>query len=351
MQNVNLCAQTPVLDEIRNVAEGWINEIDLFALHSVENGAGGPFGAALYLYNSATKAHEMIGEMMGNAVLSTGCGSAHAEDRTLHSSHIEILKDRLAQLAQQKDQLYIVMVSSAESCPACHSKEQIVARDLMACGLLDEGHFIVVYGATYQDTAEVAGFHDAPYFEDIQKDIGDGLIKVRHLDVADLPADIRQELAQSDQDSCVIVQNGHILSCGHDNLSPYAPFASASYLTIQSACCTQKGQGVNQPWNLRGAVLYTTQSDIGPLTYTECQWANISAIIQIENTGRISSTEARGITNQTLFKIVGTPDYSHPDSAICMMKLDNFANLAQHGWKNRLEQIGNSILYNGIDAA
>lgn len=343
--------QSPIIDQIQTKAREWLDDVDSFALASVEKGVGGPFGAALFLYNAKSGAAEMVGAPTGNAVLSTGCGSAHAEDRILGTDTMKILRNRLKEWASDRDNLYVVMVSSAESCPACHTKEQIVARELDHAGLLPLGHFIVFFGATYKDTAEVAGFHDAPYFEDVCNGIGEGLIKVTPKGSDELNDAVRILFRGSPDPVSAVVRDGHILSISGDRRNEEAPFASADYTAIQMACHDQKNNNVTQPWNLREATLYTCSPDVGPLAYTECQWANITRIIPVTDTRCGAVNDAKNISNETLGQVVGTAGYNHPQSAVVMVHLDGFANKAQNGWRERMEKLGNSILYNGINAA
>lgn len=343
--------QSPIIEQIQTKAREWLGDVDSFALASVQNGVGGPFGAALFLYNAKSGVAEMIGEPKGNAVLSTGCGSAHAEDRILGTDTMRTLRNRLTDMAGDRDSLYVVMVSSAESCPACHTKEQIVARELNHAGLLPQGHFIVFFGATYKDTAEVAGFYDAPYFEDIGRGIGEGLIKVTPKGSDELNDAVRILFRGSPDPVSAVVRDGHILSISGDLRNEEAPFASADYTAIQMACHDQKNQNVTQPWNLREATLYTSSLEVGPLAYTECQWANITRIIPVKDARCRAANDARNISNEALGQVVGTVSYNHPKSAVVMVHLEGFANKAQHGWRERMEKLGNSILYNGINAA
>lgn len=348
LKNLN---QSPIIDQIQTKAREWLDDVDSFALASVQNGVGGPFGAALFLYNAKSGASEMIGEPRGNAVLSTGCGSAHAEDRILGADTMEKLSARLKELADDRDNLYVVMVSSAESCPACHTKEQIVARELDYMGLLPLGHFIVFFGATYKDTAEVAGFHDAPYFEDIGLGIGEGLIKVTPKHSDELNDAVRILFRGSPDPVSAVVRDGHILAVSADHRCKDALFASADYTAIQMAAKDQKDKNILQPWNLREATLYTSSLEVGPLAYTECQWANITRIIPVKDARSRTANDAKNISNDVLGQVVGTVGYNHPQSAVVMVHLDGFANKAQNGWRERMEKLGNSILYNGINAA
>lgn len=351
MPNLKNLNQSAILDHIETKAREWLDDVDTFALASVRSGIGGPFGAALFLYNEADETHEMIGEPKGNAVLSTGCGSAHAEDRILGPDIVARLEQRLGELAAVRDNLYVVMVSSAESCPACHTKEQIVARALADAGLLPAGHFVVVFGASYQDTAEVAGFHDAPYFEDMVRGIGNGLIRVTPKSSDILNDAVRILFRGSADPVSAVVRDGNILAISGDQRNESAVFATADYTAIQAACRDQKNAGMMQPWNLREATLYTSSRTVGPLAYTECQWANITRIIPVTDARAFAAQEAKNIANDDLASVVGTIGYDHPQSVVVMRPVKGFANKAQHGWRERMASMGESILYNGVSAA
>ncbi|MDY0029100.1 MAG: hypothetical protein RBR86_04060 [Pseudobdellovibrionaceae bacterium] len=330
---------------------------DSFATNNVRLGLGGPFGASLHIYNTRTSEFTLVGSLCANAVLSTGLAGAHAEDQAMSPQQVTDLKAKLSAMASDIDGLYVLMSSSGESCPSCHAKEQILARDLVENGLLLPDRFIVTFGATYEDTASVAGFHDLPYFLDIQKPRGEGAIALESVKFGNVPNGYGLEFEDARTPLAILISEFGVFT-GQDLRSPGNLFGDANLNAIFSANRELKKLGSEAPWDVgmgksgadNKSVLYTTDTDIGPLVYSTVQWANVGKIVSV--TGTIcSQPEACGIDDATFYQVIGNPEYKHPQSSLSVIRLEPFPNKAQHEWKNRVRQMGDGILYNGAQLA
>lgn len=313
-----------IAEQDMDILRAALEACDHAATANVEAGRGGPFAASLHLYDG--RAWHIIAGPVGNAVLETGLGSAHAEDRVIQPDHIAALIAGLKACAPGAAR--VAVVSSAESCPACHAKLEILARTLVADGVLAAGRFVVLYGASYEDTATVAGFNDSLYQDDFMCPAAQRMIPHHH--AATLPA--------GHPGSAAAVEQGGRWFRG-DGAHPES-------VAIHAACIAQKEAGRAEPWNLGGATLYTDTDIIGPLTYAEAQWANIGRIV---STGNATRTEAPGIGNADLFEIIATRPYPHPRSALSLIRLCPFANRAQHAWRGHVDR-GEAFFYNGAGA-
>lgn len=302
---------------------------DAFAVENVKSGRGGPFAASVHVYNSATGDLQTIVEPVGNAVLETGFASAHAEDRAIVPENIVRLKEAIA--AMGRDHAHVYVISSAESCPACHAKLEILARTLTFDKVIMPGQFTVIYGASYEDSKTVAGFDDDKYHHDFQLKPGTGLIKQSYMKAHDLPEMLKIRLNDATGPTAWILTKDRVLTGVGD-----APEVNV----IHVASRTQQRVRIESPWNLRRATLYTFTHEIGPMAYAECQWANIGAWVSIEHhASKIFETkEAPDIGNTALFRIIATRPYTNPDSAMHVMQLRPFANLGQHEWATKADK-------------
>ncbi|MBI4031047.1 MAG: hypothetical protein HY370_05175 [Proteobacteria bacterium] len=327
---------------MRNLLEA----TDDFAVSNVRAGRGGPFGASIHLVRLTDMAVTPVGALAANAVLATGMGSAHAEDQALSPGNITILKEALRN-APGIDHA-VLFSSSGESCPACHSKLEIVSRTLTAEGLLPPGRFIVTYGATYRDTAAVAGFNDEPYHQDMRKPPESRLIrletKANNIDDA-ISALFNGYVGGT---FAVVLTPGGALYPGFEG-RPADLFGTSEVSAIRNACQAAKSQGRDTPWNLGGATLYTGTTEIGPLTYAECQWANVTRIIKMPHAAP-SAPEAPGISNSAFFNVIADAQYNQPGHALTVIHIAPFANRAQYAWAEKLaaEKDPNKVLYNGV---
>lgn len=310
-------------EKLRLLLEERLICADQAAVKNVQAGRGGPFAASLHVLNLAQDQMIDVAGPAGNGVLETGLASAHAEDRVIVPENITLLKKTLQEVGA--DDSHVYLISSGESCPACHAKLEILARKLLHENLILPGRFTVVYGATYEDTHKVAGFNDAPYHDDFQKPVGTGLIRHSVMKYHDLPAMVRERVKDVAAPLAVIATKDRILAGTGDY-----PEISA----IHFASGMQKRVKIDDPWNLRMATLYSFTRDIGPMAYAECQWANVTQWISIDHPDAklFATQEAPGVTNAELFKVVGTRPYTHPQSALQFIQLSPFANEGQHEW-------------------
>ncbi len=322
-------------DHLHDTLRGFLDLCDAAALANVQNRNGGPFAAAVYLQDFGDGTWQNIAGPCGNAVLKTALPTAHAEDQAIAPAHQEKLRDALRGTGSERANLYLVC--NAEPCPACHAKLEILARNLLQDGLLLPGRFTVVYGASYEETRDVAGFDDGAYQRDFLTPPGTGMIRCREMALADIPENVRAAL----RNARAAVQAGDRIAAGD---GPGAEVAA-----IQNLCRMQQAAADPTPWDLRGASLYTTAQTIGPLAYAEAQWANVTHWIRITDAPLTHEMpeDAPGIGNAALFRVIGTRPYTHPDSALRFLHLTPFANRAQQEWA-RLVEAGQVRLYNGV---
>ena len=314
--------------------EDFLEKCDQAALDNVRAGQGGPFAASLHLRHVVADSWITVVPPCCNAVLKTGLSSAHAESCLIAESNIEKLKNALAD--HELDSVEIYLVSSAESCPACHAKLEVLARRLVHDGYLAPGRFHVVYGATYEETESIAGFSDAPYHQDFQKDPGTGLVK----QICAIPGDSLlspvESIIRREHASCAVVLSGKdiVTATGH----------MSETRAIQKMSQLKKDRGDSAPWDLSGSVLYTRTRSIGPVAYAECQWAHIGQWITVDDGGDAGHPEAPDISNHDLFRVVATRPYTHPQSALRFLRIQPFANLAQKEWR-KLAKLGHLQTY------
>lgn len=323
---------------------------DDFAVENVRSGRGGPFGSSLHIYNRQSGVLQQIGSYAGNAVLLKGMGSAHAESEVLSPDNVRDLRNFLYQ--NQGQDLIVILSSSGESCVACHAKEEIVARSLIDDGLLADGAFIVNYGATYEQTRDIAGFNDLVYLEDFANGYSRGHIAFQ--DMQDVPVIMHRAIQDGTRVAVLTLSNGQTFVAAddrHDDL-----MGTAEVRVIQQACAWQKEQGADTPWDLEKAVLKTMcpPDQIGALTYAESLWANVGSIQTIWDDGwDLPYQDCVGVSNREFFEIIGKRPYNQLGSCVQVMNLaDGFLNQAQYVWRDRLNQRGadaQKILYNGAE--
>ena len=320
---------TPLL---RDELAAMVADCDRAAVANVRAGHGGPFGASLAVYNRADGTVMPVAGPACNAVLETGLAGAHAEDRVLQPPHLARLCDVLGDVGA--DHAIVLLASSGESCPACYAKIEIVARDLIRRGLIVPDGFVLAYGASYEDTRVVAGFNDEPY----------------HADMAG-PADARKiGWCISDEilpvPARVVMDGGAVYDAPAPRHDEQTPLLTPEVRAIYAACHAQKARGADEPWNLRGAVLYTRSVCAGPLMYAESQWANIARIVQCG--GPATADEAGDMGNADFFRVVAARPYNGPGAAVCVVRIQPFETAAQHEWA-RLSADGAVAHYNGVE--
>lgn len=324
------------------ILKNLVEEADLAAVANVREGRGGPFGACLNIINLETMHLLRIGAMAGNAVLETGVGSAHAEDQALSPENIRALKSNLKN--RDLSGTAVIVASSGESCPACHAKIEILARILIDEGLLLPGHFTLAYGATYADTLHVAGFNDEPYHADMTKAENARLIRIEDVPYEQLPPDVQQHLTGA---GALVQTHGGLFKGTDERIQHFT--LTPEVTALRAAAQAQKFQGIDAPWDLQKATLYSTANQIGPLAYAEAQWANIARWVRVAP-HKNTPTEAPVIDNNGLFRAISTRPYNNPYSVLHVVRITPFSNYGQHEWA-KLQQ-GDPALknYNGVSA-
>lgn len=294
-----------ISDAYADMLKHLLQKADKFAEENVKRGDGGPFGASLHVFNAGRDAKRRdIGTPAANAVLKKGQASAHAENEALSPENIDELRAVLAQCGAGTT---VVLASSGESCPACHAKEEILARTLQAEGLIQGAdQFLVIYGATFEQTRTVAGFNDEPYLWDMQKTPDQRHVKTTQAPVADIPEAVAGIFAAAETPVAVVVRDDEVIGFG---------FAD------------------------RGNDLMAT-AEVGPLAYAECLWANVGRFVTVNHPRQaaFATQEAPGIGNRDLFEIVSRRPYNGPGSAIHVADFSNgFENRAQLAWREKME--------------
>ncbi|QQG36540.1 MAG: hypothetical protein HYS17_01750 [Micavibrio aeruginosavorus] len=326
----------------REILTKLVTEADDAAVENVREGRGGPFGASLNVINLENGWIVRIGDVAGNAVLETGVGSAHAEDQALSPENIHALKSALK--SRDPAKTAVIVASSAESCPACHAKLEILARLLVSEKLLRLGHFIVAYGASYADTKNIAGFNDEPYHADMLKPEGARLIRVDTIARDRLTHAVQEELLQHE----AVVETARGLYAGGDERDHHFTL-TPEVTALRAACLHNRENGSATPWDLQRATLYTTTAQIGPLAYAEAQWANIARWVRVAGAESFTPTEAPDISNNDLFAAVAARPYNHSHSALQVIHISPFANRGQQEWARlQAERPERLKTYNGI---
>ncbi len=328
-----------------------LSTVDEFATANVIAGRGGPFGASLHVYTHGDETYHQIGDLSANAVLQTGMGSAHAEDQMLAPQHVEELKNFLRALPDDQEKS-VILSSSGESCPSCHSKIEIVSRKLIEEGLISRGDFLLLYGATYKQTHEVAKFNDEPYLFDMQAEVPSRQIQQEFAKVSELPNEVKAAFENADRAVSVIeFPNGEFIIANEDRANDI--IATSEVSVIRAAASHQKAQDMETPWDLGGARLYTSTSDIGSLGYSEGLWANISKWVTVEhsNQNNWSTQEATDISNSQFFDVITTRPYNSNQEAVTVLHIKDFENKAQKKWREILDKTDENILYNGADVS
>ncbi len=319
-----------------------VDEADLAAVENVREGRGGPFGASLNIINLENMHVLRIGDIAGNAVLETGIGSAHAEDQALSPENIRALKSNLKN--RDLKNVAVVVASSGESCPACHAKIEILSRILIDERLLQLGHFIVAYGASYADTLHVAGFNDEPYHADMTKPEEARLIKIENIPYEQLPTAVQLRFGETS----AVVQGRAGIFGGIDDRARHFTF-TPEVTAMRAAAQAQKAKGADTPWDLQKATLYSAARQIGPLAYAEAQWANIARWVRVSAQKEVPG-EAPGISNDDLFRAIGARPYNNQYSALRVVRVMPFDNRGQHEWAKLQKSNPELKNYNGVSA-
>jgi len=363
--------------------ETLVNQSDLFAYDTANEGKGGPFGAQLWLYNAQKNQAVLVGTAQNpedsNAVVSKGRASAHAEAENLSPEKRQQVFDFLK--ARPNEDWDLVQVSSGESCPSCRTKQVLFADELMDAGLIKKNGFHVVFKATYYQTKMDADFNDAPYdqafraistlgvleaerglftLEETLKadEIASAQIQsgeliynaVNEVSVEGIPDTISQLLQRADNHpmAVILTAEGRILSHGFDernlvtdgvNMPENTAIVSALY---EAARIKREVHGEFESWNLQGAKLYTNIRDIGPMAYSESLWCNLSEINVVhEFTSDLTdemAQEVPNVPNRELFSQVAA-EYNTAQSPLNVKFNGNVdeASAAHLLWKARMQ--------------
>lgn len=314
---------------------------------------GGPFGAALAV-SLEDGSLEIIGKPRGNNVVGSGIASRHAEDRALQPDNFQSLIFKLNEHLREGRVPMVWMISSGQSCTTCHTKQEIMARDLMSRGLIKPGHFGTLYGASYDDTFKIAQFYDAQYADAIvlaardTKNSGN-LIQHQHIQYAQAPEPIRKLLRDALKPTAAVFRNGEVYAVGIDERGPFDLYSTAEVNAVRAACLRNRTEGAFSSWDIDGT-LYTTNRYRGPLLFAEAGWTKISTIVTIEMPptliGRqFESLETINLGNRDFFTLV-SHGYLNADSAIRVFRDNTFKNHAQPMWA-RVLAANQQILYNG----
>jgi tRNA(Arg) A34 adenosine deaminase TadA len=337
-------------------------ETDKTAIEGVNAGLGGPFGSSVVVYYQ----NQFTGQQEGyrvsidhNRVVSTGYPGAHAENNALVAA-----REQLVKFLRTHPDSFVVVYSSAESCPECRSKLETVARFLEHEGLLQPGNFYCVYGATFEDTEKIAKFNDAAYLADLKRAEGDRSIKVEVVSVAqavqmDGYGKIARALSGLKAHMAFIVDTSTkvVFGIGEDETAERGVLATAVSAAVRDAGKGRSLAGIPQPWNLQGATLvvtYGAKEGIGPRTYTTGLWANLGGIVTIDGLDLPKGTqysEAHGISNSNFFEVI-KGSYDHPQARVITVPAPQVREelRAQRHWRSLLdsERIPAIAVYNGL---
>ena len=348
-----LATATATLSIDDDTAAAHLARLDGFATANVRAGTGGPFAAELFIHNRSTGDLISLSGPMGNAVLSKGIASAHAEAETLTEATLEkaltILKDN------PDDDLQLLQVSSAESCPACRSKQIAFLHRLKAEGWPQDARIEVVFAATYEDTFRVAGFNDKPYQDDLLGQLRPPMIVQRSMVFADLPELVRQTAGHVGAFAgCLMPDPSQAGSTWFEPVVVPVRGLSMEVAALHKASAAGMAAGIDKPWHLGAegpAMLYTTADHVGPLMLTDSQWAGISEIIQISDRPS-TPAESPLIDNAPLLARARLAYNAHGSELIVhhlSVGTHGLNNTAQQVWRDEVMQSTPEKLYNGVD--
>jgi deoxycytidylate deaminase len=335
-----------------------LDNCDNCAFVNARDNQGGPFGAQLWLVNPDTDKYVLAGDLYNpvhhNAVVSKGIASAHAEAENLCP---DIRWQVVDFLDKHKGEGWrLVQVSSAESCQSCRAKQILFAEELVNLGLIEQGGFHVVFKVTCQQSLQDAGFYDALYdmaFRAIESlgllDEERGLFDLEDrfksdpvvaslIDSGEIvynPVSLLEEnninpsIKEIFDDyphepvAVVVARDGkEIISTGYDerdeeNDHINQPEKTAIISALHKAAEARRQAGEFESWDLEGASLITNIADIGPLSYAESLWYNLSGISVVDGYGseevELRARELPWVANRELFRKVAA-EYDSPDS-------------------------------------
>ena len=338
-----------------------LDEVDHFAAESVASGKGGPFGARLVLFakdKAGNCSPYFAMPVTSNRVLETGLASQHAEAEALDPAHISALKMKIRLMMCDKQlKPVVILFSSSQPCMACLTKIEICARHLVEKQLIHPKDFILVYGANYEETEKIAGFNDYAYALDFFNyknghHTSYKLINQTTGSLGLIPPQFQEVMSHNTLVKAIVTRGDCVLGLGYDQRDDKVLFRTAECTALHAASNSLKLEGSSTPWNLGGACLYTFNQNIGPLCYTECQWAAVGQIIclapreDMPHTGtELQEQDCPSCDNNALFQHL-SDGYNAPWSMVHVVRDARFANLAQKEWARKSER----IYYNGHEA-
>ena len=248
----------------------------------------------------------------------------------------------------------IWMVSSGQSCTTCHSKQEIAARALIGQGLIENNVFATLYGATYDDTYQIAQFYDAQYADAMRYFSCDpesphNLIQSKTVDYDQLPEQLRKIFGEATSATAVVMRNDKIYATGNDGRDQFNLYATPEVSAVRAACrWNREKDGVFASWEVDGD-LYTTSESIGPLLFGEIGWTNIKTVWHVRMPldlahKRFDTRETVGNNSKVLDIVSG--GYHEKLASIAVVRDHRFVNTAQPMW-SRVLKANDQILYNG----
>ncbi len=359
----------PMKSDVEAAIQRLLQETDEHARESVRQNIGGPFGARFIIITPFGV--YPVGDNVGNAVLSSGVASRHAE----HQNWELNLPDLEEKLGQLKGVPKILLeLSSAESCINCDAKHQAGVAHLRQKGLLEPNDkVLVVFGATYRQTADVAGFNDLVYLLALQRilkfnrlDAGEhNEITEKDLqiseelarrfshteqDVGDIPPEVAEIFRQSDKAVAVVVKDGKVFSVGNDERDIHFS-RTPEVVALQNACLRQRNElGITESWDLGDAQVYTSTPEIGPMMLAEGYWSNAVKFVTVRHPRQREWTtrEYPNATNTEMLRVIATRPYGGRPASPAHNSTT--ANLAQIFWRDKPDAVNYDGAKAGADA-
>lgn len=369
-------------DGFKTILQDYLQQTDDHALESVRRNIGGPFGARFVIVTKDGLVHP-VGQNVGNAVVSSGIASRHAESENW-TQNWDALVEKLEDLKGQEKTL--IELSSGESCINCHTKQELGFEKLRKMGLLsDNDGSEVVFGASYRQTADVAGFNDLVYLIALQKikgfeldagdhnplheaDIDEGkklseMYSHTKQSIEKIPEDVAKIFQESDKPVVVVVREGKVFSIGHDEREDHFT-RTPEVVALQNACINYRQQLRNEfelarkevpevleSWDLGGdkkdVKVYTSTAEIGPAMLSEGYWSNALSFVTVEHDQQKewATRESLQVSNDELLTTVALHLHNKNDSTVHVHHSPT-ENKAQTFWRDK----DDAINYDGAKA-
>lgn len=309
---------------------------------------GGPFAAQLALVGEDGSIAPLDPPCV-NEVIKSGVPSRHAEHEALNPVSYARLVDKLTALKNAGKTGIVILFSSGQSCITCHTKQEIIARDLIRRGLLARGQFLSLFGASYDETQQIAGFDDKKYAQALIERAEEPRLPL--IPLAETPAAVQRLLREAAKPLAVIAQDERIYATGTESRSEYDLFATAEIMALRNACLKCRQEGAAESWKI-GGTLYTTNRELGPLLYAEAVWTNVDDIVFVEmppelEARQYETRETPGLSNGDFLGVIAG-GYAHPTRAVHVFRDFSFPNRAQPFWAGLVKK-GRAPLYNGAE--